>query len=141
MSVIEALAVLVSLAGVLTRYQRFFPRLATRERANRVVQTNVSVDLGSAVRELAAIVGPKPSAKALKRLEAVADGEWARPQAGEGDPLHTVAVDVLAPRAEARPGRLAEPDGRRPGGGARHRPGASPGQARRRPGPSASPTR
>ena len=29
------------------------------------VQTNVSVDLGAAVRELAAIVGPKPSAKAL----------------------------------------------------------------------------
>ena len=39
------------------------------------VQTNVSVDLGAAVKELAAIVGSKPSARALKRLEAAADGE------------------------------------------------------------------
>ena len=39
------------------------------------VQTNVSVDLGAAVRELAAIVGFKPSARALRKLESVADGE------------------------------------------------------------------
>jgi hypothetical protein len=39
------------------------------------VNTQVNVELGSAVRELAAIVGFKPSARALRKLESVADGE------------------------------------------------------------------
>jgi transposase-like protein len=38
------------------------------------VQTNVALDLGSAVRELLSAIGDRPSPLALKRLEAIAEG-------------------------------------------------------------------
>ena len=43
--------------------------------ATIAVQTNVSFDLGAAVKELIAAIGAEPSAAALQSLEAIADGD------------------------------------------------------------------
>jgi hypothetical protein len=43
--------------------------------ATIAVQTNVSLDLGAAVKELIAAIGAEPSAAALRSLEAIVDGE------------------------------------------------------------------